>query len=363
MKLVFLNWRDGAHPRAGGAEYVAQGIAARCARDGHDVDFFAAHVAGRPSEEVNDGLRIVRRGNRYSVYLEAYNWLKQRVAEYDFVVDQINTVPFFSPLYAKGRAVSLIHQLAREVWFTEASFPMNVVGYIAEPSYLRVYQNVPSITVSQSTAADLRSIGWQAPITVIREPLEPAFSSAHKCSKPTFIYVGRLTQSKRLEDVIDAFRLITGSLPDAQLWIVGAGDSHYVSSLKARCAGLSAQVTFWGRVDQTKRTELMSAAHVLLITSLREGWGLVVTEANIAGTPAVGYDVPGLRDSISAGFGRCVPPRDIGALSRAALEVFRQTDYTELKSSARELARRFNWSSTMSDFYQGLERANEFLGC
>lgn len=361
MRLAFLNWRDHAHPRAGGAEYVAQGIAERCARDGHDVDFFAAHVDGHPSEEVKEGLHIVRRGSRYSVYLEAYTWLKERIGEYDLIVDQINTIPFFSPLYAKGRVVSLIHQLAREVWFTEAAFPVNLVGYLAEPSYLRVYENVPSITVSKSTADDLRSIGWRAPITVIREPLEPAFASAEKSSEPTFVYVGRLTPSKRVEDIIDAFQLITGSLPGARLWIVGSGDPHYVKSLKKRCAGVAAQVTFWGRVDHARRTELMSAAHVLLIASLREGWGLVVTEANIAGTPAVGYDVPGLRDSISAGFGRCVPPRNVDALAFAALEVFRQTDYTELKSSARTLAGHFNWNTTMSDFYHGLECANEFL--
>ena len=30
---------------------------------------------------------------------------------------------------------------------------------------------------------------------------------------------------------------------------------------------------------------------------MREGWGLVVTQANAMGTPAIGYDVPGLRDS------------------------------------------------------------------
>jgi len=34
------------------------------------------------------------------------------------------------------------------------------------------------------------------------------------------------------------------------------------------------------------------------MTSVREGWGLVVTEANACGTPAIVYDVPGLRDAV-----------------------------------------------------------------
>jgi glycosyltransferase involved in cell wall biosynthesis len=39
-------------------------------------------------------------------------------------------------------------------------------------------------------------------------------------------------------------------------------------------------------------------AHVVLVPSAREGWGLVVVEANAMATPVVGYNVPGLRDSI-----------------------------------------------------------------
>ncbi len=42
----------------------------------------------------------------------------------------------------------------------------------------------------------------------------------------------------------------------------------------------------------------MQKCHLLLVTSVKEGWGLVVTEANSQGTPAVVYDVDGLRDSV-----------------------------------------------------------------
>jgi glycosyltransferase involved in cell wall biosynthesis len=47
--------------------------------------------------------------------------------------------------------------------------------------------------------------------------------------------------------------------------------------------------------------EHMARAHCLLVTSVREGWGMVITEANSVGTPAVGYDVPGIRDAIRDG--------------------------------------------------------------
>ena len=51
-------------------------------------------------------------------------------------------------------------------------------------------------------------------------------------------------------------------------------------------------------LDGAAKIRCMSEAHALLMASVREGWGLVVTECNACGTPAVVYDVPGLRDSV-----------------------------------------------------------------
>ena len=52
----------------------------------------------------------------------------------------------------------------------------------------------------------------------------------------------------------------------------------------------------------------MARAHALVVTSVREGWGLVVDEAAAMGTPAIGYDRPGLRDSVPAANGVLVEP-------------------------------------------------------
>ena len=56
-----------------------------------------------------------------------------------------------------------------------------------------------------------------------------------------------------------------------------------------------------GRLSRRELYERMARAHCLLVPSVREGWGLVVVEANAVGTPAVGYDVRGIRDSIRPG--------------------------------------------------------------
>ena len=57
-------------------------------------------------------------------------------------------------------------------------------------------------------------------------------------------------------------------------------------------------VEFTGFVSEAEKHRLMSEAWLLLHPASWEGWGLVITEAAVRGTPAVGFDVPGVRDAI-----------------------------------------------------------------
>jgi glycosyltransferase involved in cell wall biosynthesis len=60
-------------------------------------------------------------------------------------------------------------------------------------------------------------------------------------------------------------------------------------------------VTFFGRVNDDLKYKLLSQAHLVLVPGVHEGWGLVVMESNAMGTPAIAYNVPGLRDSVRDG--------------------------------------------------------------
>jgi glycosyltransferase involved in cell wall biosynthesis len=86
-------------------------------------------------------------------------------------------------------------------------------------------------------------------------------------------------------------------------------------------------VQFLGAVSQTEKFERLQRAHVLIATSVREGWGLVVSEAAIVGTPSIAYDVAGLRDSVSASGGFLTAPNP-EALGRALCEYFVTTAET-----------------------------------
>lgn len=320
MRLLVLNWRDLAHPAAGGAEVYTEQILRRLAAAGHDVTLFAAAVAGRPAEETVDGYRVVRGGGRLGVYRHARQWWRRHGrGRFDVVVDETNTVPFLAHEWVDdgSRTIALVHQTCEEIWHHNAPFPASYLGrHVLEPGWLRRLARSPLLAVSGSTRDALARFG-ATDVTVLPEGYEPpaAGPPGGKESRPTAVFCGRMVSYKRPSDVLRAAAIARRHLPDLRLWMIGGGPL-----LDRLRAAAPAGVEFVGRVDEATKHDLMARAHAHLATSVREGWGLVVTEAAALGTPTIAYDVPGLRDSTRAAGGVVVPPTP-EALARWLVEL------------------------------------------
>jgi len=150
---------------------------------------------------------------------------------------------------------------------------------------------------------------------------------APKATAPTALFVGRLSANKRPEMALAAFARARKVVPGACLDVVGDGPLRERLEQHAPLG-----VRFLGRVDEASKARAMKAADVLVVPSRREGWGLVVTEAAALGTPSVAFDVPGLRDSVTAsGMGRLVEPTEealAGGLVTSLLERARPAPVT-----------------------------------
>ena len=294
-----------------------------------------------------DGIKVVRGGKQWSVHVAAMRRYRGNLrGSFDVVIDEVNTIPFFTPLWADIPHLLLIFQLAREVWWHESRFPVNAAGYAVEPLYLRVYRTTPAMTISASTEADLRHLGIVSPITVLPIGLEPmVVPQLRKEAQTTFLYVGRMAPSKRVHDIIEALALFRESGRVGKLWLIGDGPDRYLQALRGTVnrLGLEGAVEFLGRLPTNEKHERMARAHVLLMASVREGWGLSIAEANACGTPAVVYDVPGLRDAVRSGeTGLVVPPTPEGLADGMALLTANPVLYEKLAQAARR------WSSSFS---------------
>jgi glycosyltransferase involved in cell wall biosynthesis len=319
VRILIFNWKDLAHPAAGGAEVFTEKVARALVARGHTVTLFAAAVEGRPPSEIVEGVELIRDGGSLGVYRAARRfWSRSPWNAFDVVVDEINTRPFMTPRWIRDTPiVALIHQLAREIWFHETPLPISILGrYILEPWWLRAYRDVPAMTVSPSSADSLsRHHGWQRVVVVPEGSDQHPVPAVAKASQPTIVFVGRLVAMKRPQHAIDAFGLVKQLLPAAQLWIIGEG------RLLGRLRESAPPGVVFGRLPRAELLDRLARAHVLVATSVREGWGLGVSEAAACGTPSIAYAVPGLVDSVEASGGALVDDTP-EALGRALVDFF-----------------------------------------
>ena len=359
MRILWFNWRDIRNPEAGGAEVYTQEVMKRLAKKGHEMTLFTSRFKGCQLNENINGIDIIREGNKYTVYKEAKNYLKDYKHQYDVIIDEINTVPFFVPKHVREKQViAVIHQLAREFWFYETRFPLNFIGYYyLEKKWLSNYKNTIALALSNSTRIDLEELGFRR-VFVVQPGLNvtPLSNVKEKEAKPTVVFMGRLKKAKLPHHALQAFSIIKREVHDAKMWVIG--DGYFRKKLESF---ETKDVTFYGYIPNEKKYDLLSRAHIILVPAVREGWGLVVTEANAMGTPAVGYDVPGLRDSIRHGeTGINVMEKSPVAMAREAISLLKDPDrLSNYSRNALEFSRQFSWDKTVESFQKVLDKQSE----
>lgn len=316
MKILWFSWKDITHPQAGGAEFINEEIAKRLVRDGHEVIFLVAGFPGGQAEEMCNGFKVIRLGNRYTVYWHVYRYYKKSLRGWaDLVIDEMNTIPFFCKYYVRERNILLAYQLCREIWFYQMPFPLSLIGFMLEPVYLWLLRDRCVITESESAKRDMLRYGFLAenisiiPIGTAAQPVEN-LEEITKYPHPTLLSLGSIRAMKRTLDQLRAFEIAKKKIPGLKLAIAGSADGSYGKNVLRRIAesDYAHDIEYLGRVDEEKKAELMRRSHLILVTSVKEGWGLIVTEANGQGTPAAVYDVDGLRDSVK--------DRETGLISR-----------------------------------------------
>lgn len=358
MNILILNWRDKVNPQSGGAEILTHEMAKRWVKHGHVVTQFSERFQGGSVDEVIDGIHVIRSGSatlrapHIPVHLAAFLWYqKQERDKYDVVVDEIHGIPFFSPLYSRAKIVALICEVAHELWDTTFPFPWNKIGRFVEQEYFRFYRSVPFLTISNSTRNDLIPMGVEDKrITVLPMGLTVPrkYRKIPKEKIPTLLFIARLTKAKGVEDAIETLRLVRKKA-DVQLWIAGSGSDGYVEEVKEKIKayGLADSVGWWGYVDEQLKFKLMQQAHLLIVPSVKEGWGLTVPEAGWFGTPAVGYDVGGLRDVIQHGKTGLLTKPNARDLSNQIVRLLgNQKQYARFCRQAQALAKTYSWDKT-----------------
>ncbi len=351
--FAVISYRDIRHPEFGGAEVIMYEIFRRFAEAGHRVTFLTGRWAGAPPAETIEGLEIRRGGNQYTFNFVAPRMLRRLLSEtpVDLVVEDINKIPFFSPLFQKQIPVlGVVPHLFGTTVFQQAPFPLALYVYFYERFIPLVYRRCLFSVLSETTREDLVGRGLERErLRLIRGGLDhryhQPFDREGELPPPVILYLGRLKKYKRIDLVIKALPRILARVPNAEYWIAGEGDHRGALEAESKSLGLGEHVKFLGFRAGTEKLEILKQTRVLAYTSPKEGWGLSVIEGNALGIPCVASDSPGLRESVrheDTGF--LVPHGDVTALAQRLVELLTDEPlWWRMGRRGIEWAAEFSW--------------------
>ncbi|MEX5634451.1 glycosyltransferase family 4 protein [Parafrankia sp. FMc2] len=398
--LVFLNWRDSAHPQAGGAELFCHSIAERFAAAGVRVTLLTSRPPGAAARTVVDGVAVRRGGGTFGVYPSVLARLARMARStdgLDAVVDCQNGIPFFSPLVLPARVpvVQVLHHVHQKQFPLYFPSPVARVGQLLEaPGSRWVYRRRPVAVVSPSTRDEARGVlalpgarflvpnGVMVPghpeTTDAMDAMDATDASqadqatqtgragddlTGRAARPTIVCVGRLVPHKRLHLLIETLPALLRTHPDLSVHFVGDGpDRARLADIAARLmltqgdGASDATIRWHGFAAAEVRDAVLASAWLTVNPSHGEGWGLSVLEANGLGVPAVAFRVPGLRDSVRDGVtGWLVDePARLGDTIAGALAQLADTRQAmTIRGAARAWAGGFSWD-TSADLLAGI---------
>jgi glycosyltransferase involved in cell wall biosynthesis len=355
-----LAWRDLDDVEAGGSEVHAAEIARAWADSGLEVTMRTSYAQGQRPMVTRDGYRVIRRAGRYLVFPRAaLSEAFERYGRWDAIVEIWNGMPFLSPLWTRGRPhVVFMHHLHAEMW--KMVLPDNPglarAGELLERRVAPLlYRRTRIVTLSESAKRELVEMAGfrDERVSVVPPGIDPQFSPGPegvdaKAPHPFVVAVGRLVPVKRYDYLIRAAAAARERVDNLTLTIVGEGyDRPLLEGLIAEL-GAQSWVRLAGRVADADLVAIYRKAWIVASASLREGWGMTLTEAAACSTPAVASRIAGHVDAVEHDVtGLLVDPYDPVEFANALVVALTDHDRrARLAKAAQKHAARFTWSRT-----------------
>jgi glycosyltransferase involved in cell wall biosynthesis len=325
------------------------------------VTIFCAAHANAPADEISaDGVRFVRRGAHRSVYARAaWEYLRGRLGSAEMIVDVQNGLPFLAQLYARRKVVVLVHHVHREQWRVVLGPLAARFGWWVESRLSPwVHRRNRYVTVSEVSRDELVELGIDRErISIVHNGTPAVIGPKHeRTANPSLVVLGRLVPHKQVEVAIRALAALSDEHPDAELVVAGRG--WWLDPLRAEAERLGVQdrVRFAGFVTDEEKHELLARSWLLLVPSLKEGWGLSVIEAATHGTPGIAFRYAG-------GVAESVVDGETGLLAEDENEFIAQCRTLlgdadrrfEMGAAARAHAASFSWDETGKRFASVLD--------
>lgn len=301
---------DAIYPyNKGGKETRLYEVTTRLAAEGYDVHIYCMQWWKGSSDRVENGVYLhgicpyipLYDGQRRSIkqgVLFGLSCFKLLTAKFD-VVD-VDHMPFF-PLYSmrivcwlKGKKmIATWHEVwGKEYWQSYLGGVKGIVAWWIE----RVSAFFPDIiiAVSEMTAERVkRQLGFTKKIVVVPNGIDLSLitKAPKSVTQSDLIYAGRLLQHKNVDVLLQAVALLKKEYPNLKVIIAGDGPEKDNLVKLSKDLSIEKNVTFLPFQENIQDLYgLMKSSKVFVLPSTREGFGLVVLEANACGIPVITSD-------------------------------------------------------------------------
>jgi glycosyltransferase involved in cell wall biosynthesis len=367
MKIAFIY--DAVYPWIkGGAEKRIYQLAKGLADKGHEVHWYGVGwwwpESGKKDMEM-DGIKLHgvckpvklydndRRSIKEALYFALMILFKLRAGRYDIIDCQ--GFPFFScftvgfnSFFGRSTLVLTLHEVWNDYWY-EYLGKAGFFGKLTEKLMVRLTDKI--ITVSDKTKDDLRKIKSSEKAVVIPNGIDLAEINQIKPSpaKSDIIFVGRLIKEKKADLLIKSLVRVKDNFPDVKCTIIGEGPEKENLEKLSDQSGLKDDVSFTGFLEDYQDVIAhMKSSKVLVLPSVREGFGMVVLEANACGLPVVVVDHPmnAAKDLIIPGENGLIAEVSENSLSNNIIEAMESRE--KMVESSKDFVKDYDWNNIIT---------------
>jgi glycosyltransferase involved in cell wall biosynthesis len=245
--------------------------------------------------------------------LQMRRWFREQ--KFDIVHTHLSTSSINGCLAAKFAgipSVATVHGMSSKWSFIFADHMIGVSQGVCDHL---VAQGVPSAkTTAVYNGVDV------PPGVMSKQEAREAFNLPTDAT--VFGTVARLTPMKGIDTGLEAFKILSGKVPNSHYVLVGSGDGEPTYRQWVADSNLQDRVHFLGY--QSNVFNPLAAMDIFLFPSLKEAMGISVVEALAMGLPVVSTNVGGLPEVITQEVGSLVKPNDSRAMAEQALNALTQ---------------------------------------
>jgi glycosyltransferase involved in cell wall biosynthesis len=369
MKIALVY--DAIYPYIkGGAEKRYYEIGKGLTKEGHQVHFYGMkfwqgdssikrngmyyHGISRPRSLYNkNGKRSIKEAVLFGI--SCIKLLRE-----DFDIIDCCQFPFFSLFSCK-----IISKLKRKLLFTTwhevwgKDYWLTYIGWKGWMGYivekLSVLMPDKIISVSDHTTNQLRNtLGSKKNIYTIPNGINVDLygNITPAEEKSDVIFVGRLTSNKNVNVLVKSIDILKEDIPDIKTLIIGDGPERKRLEILVNKLGLESNIEFTGFME--KQNDIYSkikSSRVLVLPSSREGFGIIVIEANACGIPVITVDHIGnaAKDLIKPeknGFICCL---DEAEIKEYILKVLENNSNEQMKKECQYMSRQYDWAKITNE--------------